>query len=75
MKFSKHFFSSIQDRLEIILNSWIELGHVLSPAEASKIEGIDFLRSKGEFFPMLNCLCSFSSMLAAMEFVHINDAP
>ncbi|XP_065876314.1 protein root UVB sensitive 4 isoform X2 [Euphorbia lathyris] len=42
-----------KDRLEIILNSWIELGYVPSPAEVSKKEGINFLRSKGEDYYFL----------------------
>ena len=37
-----------QDRLEIILNTWIVLGYVPSPAEVSKLEGIDFPWSKGK---------------------------
>ncbi|CAK9141141.1 unnamed protein product [Ilex paraguariensis] len=42
-----------QDRLEIIMNIWIQLGYVPSPAEVSKEEGIDFLRSKGrELWPI-----------------------
>lgn len=40
-------FLYVQDRLEIILDKWIESGHVPSPAEVSKDEGIDFLWSKG----------------------------
>lgn len=40
--------SSFQDRIEIILNTWIELGYVPSPAEVSKQEGIDFPWTKGE---------------------------
>ena len=36
-----------QDRLEILLNTWIKLGIVPSPAEVSKEEGINFLWSKG----------------------------
>lgn len=40
-------FYSIQDRLEIILDTWIEYRHVPCPAEVSKLEGIDFL-SKGK---------------------------
>ncbi|KDP31846.1 hypothetical protein JCGZ_12307 [Jatropha curcas] len=48
-----HLQTLTKDRLEIILNSWIELGHVPSPAEVSKKEGIDFLRSKGkEMWPI-----------------------
>ncbi|XP_075653429.1 protein root UVB sensitive 4-like isoform X3 [Castanea sativa] len=35
-------------RLEIILNIWIESGFVPSPAEVSKEEGVDFLWSKGK---------------------------
>ena len=38
----------VQDRLEVILNTWVESGYVPSPAEVSKLEGIDFPWSKGE---------------------------
>ncbi|KAF8410600.1 hypothetical protein HHK36_003132 [Tetracentron sinense] len=38
----------VQDRLEFILDTWIQLGFVPSPAEVSKEEGLDFLWSKGE---------------------------
>ncbi|XP_050388223.1 protein root UVB sensitive 4 [Argentina anserina] len=41
-----HLQTLSKDRLEILLNTWIKLGKVLSPAEVSKEEGIDFLRSK-----------------------------
>jgi hypothetical protein len=41
---------SSQDRLEIILYSWIDFGHVPSPAEVSKEEGIDFLWTKSGSF-------------------------
>ncbi|OIW01270.1 hypothetical protein TanjilG_10431 [Lupinus angustifolius] len=37
-----------QDRLEIILNTWIECGYVPSPAEVSEKEGIDILGVKGK---------------------------
>ncbi|XP_050206266.1 protein root UVB sensitive 4 [Mercurialis annua] len=43
-----HLQTLTKDRLEIILNTWIELGYVPSPAEVSKKEGIDFLRTKGK---------------------------
>ncbi|KAK4601173.1 hypothetical protein RGQ29_010652 [Quercus rubra] len=42
-----HLQTLTKDRLEIILNIWIESGYVPSPAEVSKEEGIDFLWSKG----------------------------
>ncbi|KAH9663380.1 protein root UVB sensitive 4 [Citrus sinensis] len=42
-----HLQTLTKDRLEIILDKWIESGHVPSPAEVSKDEGIDFLWSKG----------------------------
>nr|POF12623.1 protein root uvb sensitive 4 [Quercus suber] len=41
-----HLQTLTKDRLEIILNIWIESGYVPSPAEMSKEEGIDFLCSK-----------------------------
>ena len=40
--------SRVQDRLEIIVNTWIQFGYVPSPAEVSKEEGIDVLWTKGE---------------------------
>ncbi|GAV80637.1 DUF647 domain-containing protein [Cephalotus follicularis] len=40
-----HLQTLTKDRLEIILDTWIEMGHVPSPAEVSKEEGIDFLWS------------------------------
>lgn len=42
-----HLQTLTKDRLEIILDKWIESGHVPSPAKVSKDEGIDFLWSKG----------------------------
>lgn len=45
----KFYFSfSYQNRLEIILERWIEFRQVPSPAEVSEEEGIDLLGSKGE---------------------------
>ncbi|KAK9948760.1 hypothetical protein M0R45_004323 [Rubus argutus] len=41
-----HLQTLSKDRLEILLNTWIKLGVVPSPAEVSKEEGIDFLWSK-----------------------------
>ncbi|KAM1062979.1 hypothetical protein EV1_026982 [Malus domestica] len=41
-----HLQTLTKDRLEILLNNWIELGYVPAPAEVSKEEGIDFLWSK-----------------------------
>ncbi|KAG2724603.1 hypothetical protein I3843_01G024700 [Carya illinoinensis] len=43
-----HLPTLTKDRLEIILNTWIELGYVPSPADVSKEEGVDFLWSKGK---------------------------
>ncbi|KAJ6378668.1 hypothetical protein OIU78_028819 [Salix suchowensis] len=48
-----HLQTLTKDRLEIILNSWIDFGHVPSPAEVSKEEGIDFLWTKSkELWPI-----------------------
>ena len=44
----------VQDRLEIILDTWIELGCVPSPAEVSKQEGIDLPWSQGEALHLLS---------------------
>lgn len=52
-KLSPHQFNfGFQDRLESILNMWIELGYVPSPAEVSKDEGTNFPWSKGEISPL-----------------------
>ncbi|CAK9141145.1 unnamed protein product [Ilex paraguariensis] len=53
-----HLQTLTKDRLEIIVNTWIQLGYVPSPAEVSKEEGIDFLWSKGgELWPIrIGCL-------------------
>ena len=40
--------SCVQDRLEIIVSTWIQFRYVPSPEEVSKEEGIDFLWTKGE---------------------------
>ncbi|PSR88013.1 Protein root UVB sensitive like [Actinidia chinensis var. chinensis] len=42
-----HLQTLTKDRLEIIINTWIQFGNVPSPAEVSKEEGIDFLWTKG----------------------------
>ncbi|KAJ0096884.1 hypothetical protein Patl1_28809 [Pistacia atlantica] len=53
-----HLQTITKDRLEIILDKWIESGHVPSPAEVSKEESVDFLWSKGkELCPIrIGCL-------------------
>ncbi|KAL5752819.1 hypothetical protein ACOSP7_023009 [Xanthoceras sorbifolium] len=53
-----HLQTLTKDRLEIILNTWIELRRVPSPAEVSKEEGIDFMWNKGkEYWPIrIGCL-------------------
>ncbi|KAJ6733016.1 RUS1 FAMILY PROTEIN C16ORF58 [Salix koriyanagi] len=58
------FSTLTKDRLEIILNSWIDFGHVPSPAEVSKEEGIDFLWTKSkELWPIrIGCLNTNSEM-------------
>ncbi|XP_060970865.1 protein root UVB sensitive 4 [Cannabis sativa] len=43
-----HLQTLTKDRLEVILNTWVELGYVPSPAEVSKLEGIDLPWSKGK---------------------------
>ncbi|KAK7338921.1 hypothetical protein VNO77_19555 [Canavalia gladiata] len=43
-----HLQTLTKDRLEIILNTWIECGYVPSPAEVSEKEGINFLGVKGK---------------------------
>ncbi|KAG8367044.1 hypothetical protein BUALT_Bualt16G0031500 [Buddleja alternifolia] len=53
-----HLQTLTKDRLESIINIWLQLGYVPSPAEVSKTEGIDFLWSKGrELLPIrIGCL-------------------
>ncbi|KAK2398850.1 protein root UVB sensitive [Trifolium repens] len=43
-----HLQTLTKDRLEIILNTWIEFGYVPSPAEVSEKEVINFTRVKGK---------------------------
>ncbi|CAN1299721.1 Protein root UVB sensitive 4 [Linum perenne] len=43
-----HLQTLTKDRLEIILDTWIKVGHVPSPAEVSKKEGVGIFRSKTE---------------------------
>lgn len=42
-----HLQTLTKDRLEIIINWWIKLGRVPSPAEVSKEEGIGIMQNKG----------------------------
>ncbi|XP_052197502.1 protein root UVB sensitive 4 isoform X2 [Diospyros lotus] len=42
-----HLQTLTKDRLEIIINTWIQRDYVPSPADVSKEEGIDFLWIKG----------------------------
>ncbi|CAL0304517.1 unnamed protein product [Lupinus luteus] len=44
-----HLKTLTKDRLEIILNTWIECGYVPSPAEVSEKEGINMLGVKVRF--------------------------
>lgn len=60
----------IQDRLEIILDNWIELGHVPSPAEVSKEESIDFLWSKGGFLCVLSASLCFALIYHRISAYH-----
>lgn len=48
-----HLQTLTKDRLEIILNTWIESGYVPLPAEVSKKEGIDIFNTKSkDFWPI-----------------------
>lgn len=38
----------VQDKLEIIINTWVCSGVVPSPAEVSRKEGMDILMNKGD---------------------------
>nr|GMD83864.1 protein root UVB sensitive 4 [Ipomoea batatas] len=53
-----HLQTLTKDRLEIIVNLWIEQGRVPSPAEVSKEEGIELFWAKGKKpFPVrIGCL-------------------
>ncbi|XP_074296577.1 protein root UVB sensitive 4-like [Silene latifolia] len=42
-----HLQTLTKDRLEIILNTWIQCRYVLSPAEVSKLEGINLFEDNG----------------------------
>lgn len=42
-----HLQTLTKDRLEIILNLWIQQGYIPSPAEVSKLEGISLLDNAG----------------------------
>ncbi|KAE9592092.1 hypothetical protein Lal_00013001 [Lupinus albus] len=55
-----HLKTLTKDRLEIILNTWIESGYVPSPAEVSEKEGINILGVKGKnLWPIrIGCLNS-----------------
>uniref|UniRef100_A0A5B7BJ52 Uncharacterized protein n=1 Tax=Davidia involucrata TaxID=16924 RepID=A0A5B7BJ52_DAVIN len=72
-----HLQTLTKDRLEIIINTWIQLGYVPSPAEVSKEEGIDFLWSKGgEVWPVrIGCLNpkGHIPMLSMMTMRSLND--
>ncbi|KZV27509.1 protein root UVB sensitive 4 [Dorcoceras hygrometricum] len=43
-----HLQTLTKDRLELIINTWIELGYVPSPAQVSKMEGGIFFWKSGE---------------------------
>ncbi|KAK9670701.1 hypothetical protein RND81_13G219100 [Saponaria officinalis] len=55
-----HLQTLTKDRLEIILNTWIQCGYVPSPAEVSKLEGINLFentgRKKGSWPIRIGCL-------------------
>ncbi|CAI9276848.1 unnamed protein product [Lactuca saligna] len=42
-----HLQTLTKDRLEIIMDTWIQFGYIPSPAEVSKKEGMNFFSSKG----------------------------
>ncbi|KAL4568659.1 hypothetical protein LXL04_024274 [Taraxacum kok-saghyz] len=42
-----HLQTLTKDRLEIIMDTWIEFGYIPSPAQVSKKEGINFFSNKG----------------------------
>lgn len=53
-----HLQTLTKDRLEIIINAWIQQKYIPSPADISREEGINFLRRKGrELWPIrIGCL-------------------
>ncbi|XP_021725448.1 protein root UVB sensitive 4-like isoform X1 [Chenopodium quinoa] len=60
-----HLQTLTKDRLELILDKWIQCGYVPSPAEVSKLEGINLLeaahevetgRKKGDWPIRIGCL-------------------
>ncbi|GLT39065.1 hypothetical protein SLA2020_132730 [Shorea laevis] len=74
-----HLQTLTKDRVEIILNRWIEMGYVPSPEEVSKDKEIDFMWSKGkEMWPIrIGCLNPkgqiSKSLLMAMQSVSEKD--
>ncbi|KAH6803100.1 root UVB sensitive protein of unknown function, partial [Perilla frutescens var. frutescens] len=53
-----HLQTLTKDRLELMMNIWIQLRYVPSPAEVSEREGINFISGKGrELLPIrIGCL-------------------
>ncbi|KAM7510268.1 hypothetical protein LguiB_009143 [Lonicera macranthoides] len=72
-----HLQTITKDRLEIIINTWIQLGYVPSPAQVSREEGIDFLWSKGgDVWPIrIGCLDAKTQIpkLSMMTMCSLND--
>ncbi|KAI8029430.1 Protein root UVB sensitive 4 [Camellia lanceoleosa] len=72
-----HLQTLTKDRLEIIINTWIQLGCVPSPADVSEEEGIDFMWSKGRgLWPIrIGCLNPRSQLprLSMMTMQSLND--
>ncbi|KAJ8764230.1 hypothetical protein K2173_005970 [Erythroxylum novogranatense] len=74
-----HLQTLTKDRLESILNTWIELRSMPSPAQVGKEEGIDFLWRKGrELWPIrIGCLNTKDQIpmlaMAAMQSVSDED--
>ncbi|KAJ7973832.1 Protein root UVB sensitive like [Quillaja saponaria] len=74
-----HLRTLNKDRLEIILNTWIELRYMPSPAEVSKKEGINFLGVKGKcLWPIrIGCLNPQDKItkwsMMAMQYISSDD--
>uniref|UniRef100_A0A7N0UY04 Protein root UVB sensitive 4 n=1 Tax=Kalanchoe fedtschenkoi TaxID=63787 RepID=A0A7N0UY04_KALFE len=73
-----HLHTLTKGRLEILINTWIQLGQVPSPAEVSKVEGIDLFGIKGkESWPVrigvLDSTEDVSSMLSVLAMQSLSN--
>ncbi|XP_028109970.1 LOW QUALITY PROTEIN: protein root UVB sensitive 4-like [Camellia sinensis] len=71
-----HLQTLTKDRLEIIINTWIQLGVCIpSPADVSEEEGIDFMWNKGSWPIRIGCLNPKSQLprLSMMTMQSLNN--